>query len=206
MNEKIVELEEQLEAMPQKKLYFIYMGTFILLIFLGWNLFGKNLHSEIATKESEIKSIEDKIKKNNIRVLSQAISKTKKESLLLKEDINNLDFKEKFISSELNSVDLFNQSGIANILNSILKKSIKHNIDLDTVEYTHTNETYTPGVYEKVYINIDGSSASYINIANMIGSIDNIKSLLKVDQIDIYVDENMTTNFKIGISHIGVDI
>jgi len=205
MNDKIVELEEQLEAMPEKKLYFIYAGTFILLIFLSWNLFGQNLSDEITSKESEIQTLEDKIRKNNIRSLSTAVNKAKKESLLLKDDINSLSFQEKFISTELSSLDLFNQLGVANILDEILKQSLKNNIDLNTVEYTYTNKTYIPGVYEKIHIIINGNS-SYKNISNMIGSIDNIKSLLKVEKIDIYVDENLTTNFNIDISHIGVDI
>jgi len=205
MNDKILELEEQLEAMPEKKLYFIYAGTFILLIFLSWNLFGEGLSEEIASKDSEIQTLEDKIRKNNIRSLSIAIGKAKKESLSLKEDIKSLNFQEKFISTELSSVDLFNQSGVANILDEILKKSLKHHIDLNTVEYTYTNKTYIPGVYEKIHILVNGS-ASYKNISNMISSIDSIRSLLKIEQIDIYVDENMTTNFNIGISHIGVDI
>jgi Tfp pilus assembly protein PilO len=205
MNEKIAELEEQLEAMPVKKLYFIYTGIVFLLVFLSWNLYGESLYNEIESKEANIQKLDKELKDSSIRSFGIAINKAKKESLSLKEELYDLSSKQKFISSKLSAIDFFSQSGIANILDSVLKDSIKYNVDLETIKYIESDKIYIPGIYERVYITVDGA-ASYKNISHLLDRIDNIKSLLKVNQIEIHVDENQSTNFNIGISHFGVKI
>jgi Tfp pilus assembly protein PilO len=207
MSEQIEELELQLAEMPKKKLYFIYGGIIVLLVFLSWNLYGQNLSQEIDSKQSSVDTLENKIKKSSIRSYNIAIKNAKNEILSLNDEIDKLKAQERFINSELKSIDFifFDQKGVANILDNILKQSVKKSIDIDTIEYSDKNSLYEPHIYEKENIQIKGE-ASYKNILYLINKVDNINALLKIQEINIYVDENQTTNFDLNVSYFGVEI
>ncbi|MBN2781830.1 MAG: hypothetical protein JXQ66_01155, partial [Campylobacterales bacterium] len=79
MNDKIEELESQLEDIPTQKLYFIYVVIVCSFIFLSWNQFGEGMFNEIESKEESIKALEDKIKRNSIKALETGINKTQKD-------------------------------------------------------------------------------------------------------------------------------
>ena len=207
MNDKLSELEEQLADMPTKKLYFIYVSIIVLLVYTAWNLFGENMRLEIETKENSIESLQKKLKDNNVKSFESTIIKIDKESLTIKEELNELSLKEKYIASKLESIDFifFNQKGIVSILDSILKHSITYSVDIDIIKYKSVNTLYLPNVYEREQINIDGS-ASYKNIVQLLQHIDSLNALLRINAININVDENQTTNFDLNISQYGVQL
>ena len=207
MIEKLDELEEQLGEMPNQKRYFIYISTVVLLVFMTWTLFGENMHLEIQTQESSIASLEKKLRDNSVKSFQLAIKKAENETLALKEELNELSLKEKYIVSKLESMDFifFNQKGIASILDSILKQSITYSVDLNMIKYENVNILYLPNVYEREQIHIDGS-ASYKSIIHLIQHIDALNTLLRINAINIYVDENQTTNFDLNISQYGVEL
>lgn len=207
MREKLDELEEQLDGMPTQKRYFIYISTTILLIFMSWTLFGENMQLEIEAQENSIASLEKKLRDNSVKSFQLAIKKIDNDSLALKEELNELDLKDKYIVSKLESIDFifFNHKGIASILDSILKHSISYSIDLNTIKYENVNRLYLPNVYEREQIYIDGT-ASYKSIVYLIHHIDALNTLLRINSINIYVDENQTTNFDLNISQYGVEL
>ena len=207
MNEQLHELEEQLETMSKQKLYFIYVSILVLFVFLSWNLFGEELNSQVQTKQDSIASLENKLKKNSMKSLQAAISKTNKESLKLKEQIQELEFQDKFIFTKLESMDFvfFNQMGIAHILDSILKQSIHNNVNVELINYTELNKLYKAKVFEKESIDIK-ARASFNDVMNLLQYIDSLNALFRVNKIEIYLDENQVTNFNLNISHYGVEL
>jgi len=207
MNEQLTEFEDQLEAMSKQKLYFMYISMIILLTYLSWNLFGETLTSDIEIKENSISSLEKKLKRNNLNSIQKAINKTEKDKLLLSGNLDELKSKEMYISTKLESVDFifFDQMGIAKILDDILKQSLEYDIDIDKITYENMNKLYISNIYEKENIIVTGS-ASFANSINLIQYIDSIKSLLKVNTFEIYLDENSSINFDINISHYGAEL
>lgn len=207
MNEQIQELEEQLEDMPQKKLYFIYVSIVALLVFMSWNLFGESMNIEITTKENSIKVLEKKLEKNSVQVLQKAIDKTYEDNLVLKEELNELNSKDIYINNKLESIDFvfFDQMGIAHILDDILKQSVRHSVDIKMINYTDSNKLYKSNIYEKEKVDINGI-ASFANIMNLVQYIDSLNALLKINNIDVYIDENQSINFTLDISHYGVEL
>ena len=207
MNEQLTEFEDQLEAMSKQKLYFMYISIIVLLIYLSWNLFGETLTSDIEIKENSISSLETKLKRNNLNSIQKAINKTEKDKLLLSGNLDELKSKEMYISTKLESVDFifFDQMGIAKILDDILKQSLEYDIDIDKITYENMNKLYISNIYEKENIIVTGS-ASFANSINLIQYIDSIKSLLKVNTFEIYLDENSSINFDINISHYGAEL
>ena len=207
MNEQLVEFEEQLEAMSKQKLYFIYISLVLLLVYLSWNIFGESLTSDIEIKENSIASLETKLKRNNLTSIKNAIKKAENEKLLLADNLNELKSKEIFISTKLEAVDFifFDQMGIAKILDDILKQSLEYDIDIDEITYAKLNKLYMANIYEKENIFVTGS-ASFKNTINLIQYIDSIKSLLKINTFDIYIDINNSLSFDINISHYGAEL
>ena len=126
MNEQVELLESQLSEMPQSKRLGIYAVILIALVFMSWNTFGEEMYNDIETKEESIISLEQKLQKNSTRSLQVAIKKSRKESLVLEDDITNIHFKDQFLRSKLESIDfiLYDQKGAAQILDDVLKKII----------------------------------------------------------------------------------
>ncbi|MEA1955108.1 MAG: hypothetical protein U9N02_01275 [Campylobacterota bacterium] len=208
MNTHLVEFEEQLEEMPKKKLYFIYVGIVILLVYLSWNLFGEALNSEIESKNSSISSLEKQLQKTSVNSIKKAIKKTNIERLTLTEKLNDTKFKDQLIRTKLESMDFifFNQMGIAQILDDVLKQSLKYSVDIDVINYENVNTLYMANIFEKEKISVSGS-ASYKDIMNLVQYIDSVKGLLHVSALEVYIDEETSKiNFDLNISHYGAEL
>jgi len=207
MNNQLIEFENQLDIMSKQKLYFIYISMVALLIYLSWNLIGESLTSDIELKQNSISSLEMKLRKNNMKSIELAIKKTKNEKLVLAESLDQLKSKNMYISSKLESVDFifFNQMGIAKILDDILKESLEYSIDINQITYQSIDKLYTANIFEKENIMVSGS-ASFKNIINLMQHIDSIKSLLRINSFNIYIDQNNSVNFDINISHYGAEL
>ncbi|MEO1954226.1 MAG: hypothetical protein ABGW74_05945 [Campylobacterales bacterium] len=207
MNEQLEEFENQLEAMPKQKLYFIYVSLVLLLLYLSWNTFGEGLTSDIEMKKNSIKSLKSKLKRNNLASIKKVIKKTEKEKLTLAEEFNDLKLKDTYISTKLESIDFifFNQMGIAKILDDILKKSVQYSIDIDEINYENVNKLYMANIFEREHIMVKGS-ASFTDTMRLMQYIDSIKSLLRINEFDIYIDDSNIVNFDINISNYGAEI
>ncbi len=207
MNEQLEEFENQLEAMPKQKLYFIYVSLVLLLLYLSWNTFGEGLTSDIEMKKNSIKSLKSKLKRNNLASIKKVIKKTEKEKLTLAEEFNDLKLKDTYISTKLESIDFifFNQMGIAKILDDILKKSIQYSIDIDEINYENVNKLYMANIFEREHIMVKGS-ASFTDTMRLMQYIDSIKSLLRINEFDVYIDDSNIVNFDINISNYGAEI
>ena len=207
MNEQLEEFENQLEAMPKQKLYFIYVSLVLLLLYLSWNTFGEGLTSDIEMKKNSIKSLKSKLKRNNLASIKKVIKKTEKEKLTLAEEFNDLKLKDTYISTKLESIDFifFNQMGIAKILDDILKKSVQYSIDIDEINYENVNKLYMANIFEREHIMVKGS-ASFTDTMRLMQYIDSIKSLLRINEFDVYIDDSNIVNFDINISNYGAEI
>ncbi len=207
MKDYTKELEEQLEQMPKQKRLFIYISIIVLSVFMSWNLFGEDMNLEVIFKEESIVSLQSKLQKNSIKTLENAIRVAKQDSFALEDDIIKLNFKNQFIRTKFESINFifFNQVGIAQILDDILKQSLKNSIDIKIINYKDVKVPIELHLVEEEQIEIKGS-ASFKNIMKLMQYIDNINSLLKVNSVDVYIDENIDTNFNLNISHYGVKL
>jgi len=207
MNEQLQLLEEQLESLELSKRIGLYLVVFIAIVYSSWNFFGEDLSNEIATKEDAIASLEQKLQKNNIKSLERVLKKTKTSILTLQDDIVALRFKEQFIINKLESLDFvyFNDMGIAEILDGILKNSLKYHVDINLIEYEAKDVLYVPHIKEREDVVIL-ANASFKSIMQLVNYIDSINALLQIREISVGISDDDITNFKIKISHYGVEI
>lgn len=207
MNEQIEELENQLVEMSLTKRLSVYAVIFLSIIYASWYFLGEDMHNEIDVVEESIQSLTQKLQKNSIKSLENAILKTKKQNLKIEDDLVTLHFKEQFIQNKLEKLNFiyFNDLGIATILDNILKHSIRKQIDIDFVESQRNELKYVEHIVDKEQINIKGSG-SLNNILALIQQIDYFNALLQIKEIEVSIDENSSTNFDLNISHYGVEL
>ncbi len=207
MNEQIEQLEYQLEEMPLVKRLGIYIVIFISILYLSWNFFVQDMALEIESAEENIVSLEKKLQKNSIKSIKRAIKKTKDESLVLEDDNTNLHFKNQFIRSKLESIGFiyYGSMGAAQILDDILKNSLKDRIDIKFITSKKRDEPYIEHINEKEQIHVSGLG-SFKSIMKLLYNIDNLNALLGIREIVISIDEDDNTNFDLNISHYGVEL
>ncbi len=207
MNEQIEQLEFQLAEMPPAKRLGIYLFLVVALVFGSWNYFGEDLNLEIETEIDSIHQLESKLQKNSIKSIERNIKKTKKEILTIKEQISIQTYKDQFIRSKLDSMDFmfYNSMGIAKVLDHILKSSLSYGINIGYIESEKKHIAYSVHIVEKEQIAITGSG-SFKSIMGLIQYIDSFKTLLRIKEITVDIDEEQNTNFTINILLYGVEL
>ncbi len=207
MNEQVELLESQLSEMPHSKRLGIYAVILIALVFMSWNLFGEDMYQDILSKEESIVSLEQKLQKNSTRSLQGAIKKSRKDILILEDDLTNLHFKDQFLRTKLESIDfiLYDQKGAAQILDDILKQSVQKGITIDLIESKRINQPYLANIVEKSQINVKGDG-SFQSIMSLLQYVDNLNVLMRTKVLSININENNATHFDLNISHYGADL
>jgi len=206
MNEQLEQLESQLAETPFAKRIILYVTIVISFIVASWYLIGEISYNEIESKETSILSLERKLQKNSMKVLEKVTKKTKNEILVLEEEITDIKYKDKFIQAKLESLGfiIFDEMGIAQILDDVLKNSLKNSIDIELISSKNINNTDEIHIIEKEQIEISGSG-SFKNIVSLVQYIDSLNALVRIKNISIYLDSEKT-NFDLNVSHYGVEL
>lgn len=206
MNEQLEQLENQLEELPLAKRITLYATIIISFSVASWFLFGETMDLEIQANKDSITALETKFKKNSIGALKKGIKISKKESLVLQEELVDIRFKDRFIQGKLESLGfiIFDEMGIAQILDDILRNSLKNYIDIHNISSQNINKTDKAHVVEKEYITIIGSG-SFKSIMALTQYIDSLNALLRIKNISIKLEDDLTI-FELSISHYGVEL
>lgn len=206
MNEQVEQLENQLEELPFAKRIALYMTVIISFSVASWFLFGEEMNLDIQSKKDSITALEAKFKKNSIGSLKKGIKNSKNECLVLEEELVDIRFKDRFIQEKLESLGfiIFDEMGIAQILDDILRNSLQNYIDIQNISSQNINKKDKAHVVEKEYITIVGSG-SFKNVMALIQYIDSLNALLRVKNIAIKLEDDQTL-FELSISHYGVEL
>ncbi|MEA2099026.1 MAG: hypothetical protein U9P72_02750 [Campylobacterota bacterium] len=206
MKDNIEQLENQLDSLPKQKRVAVYATLFISIVLASWILISEDMSIELQNQEDSILSLEKDFRKNSIKSLEQEIKKAKKESLILEEKNTEIHFKNQFIQTKLESLGFifFDEMGIAQLLDKILKNSLEHNIDIKFVESKNKNVVFITHVLEKQSVTVNGSG-SFKDIMSLIQYIDSFSALLRIKKISIDIEDDKTV-FSLNISHYGVEL
>ncbi len=207
MNHQIELLESQLSEMSTRKRFGIYALIIIALIFMSWNLFGETYFHEIQMQEHAVISLEQKLQQRGVSSLKRAIKKSHNERLQLEDDLTNLHFKNQFLRTKLESVGfiMYDQKGAAQILEDILRQSLKHGIAIDVIESTKQERPYVSYIAQKAQIHVTGKG-SFLGIVALMQYIDALNVLMRTTDVTIGIDENNATYCDINLSHYGVEL
>ncbi len=206
MSDQIEQFESQLQELP--KLHRIALYATIFLLFLGgsWYLFGESMSQEIETKESSISSLEKRLQQSIIPLLHKKSRSLKEEILVLNDTSGEVSQKLNFIATKLDELKfiVYNEKETAQILDEILKNSLKNNINIEMIRTKDVSSESETFVVAKESISIIGSG-SYEDITLLIHYIDSLKSLLELKRIHINIQEDVT-KFELYILHHGVEL
>jgi len=207
MNEQIQELESQLAQMSREKRFLVYGVIFAAAIYMSWVLYGETLNEEIETAQTRITSLESKLMKNSNRTLESAILKTKKTILNLEDEINHLHFETQFIQSKFQNINFiyYDEAGSAEILDDILKRSIKEAINLEAIQKRPLEAQKEQLIQEKSEILITGEG-SLRAITALHHYIESLNALLSSQALHVEIDENNATHFELQLIHYGVEL
>jgi len=207
VNNQLELLESQLDEMPTAKRLGIYGVIIIALVFMSWNIFGETLYETIVTKERAINSLEHKLRQGGVASLQRAITKSRSDALQLEDDLTNLHFKNQFLRTKLESVGfiMYDQKGAAQILEDILRQSLKHGIAIDVITSKKHDRPYMPHIHEKAQIHVTGKG-SFGGIVALMQYIDALNVLMRTTHVAIGIDENNATYCDFNLSHYGVEL
>lgn len=207
MNKQIQELESQLAQMSREKRFLVYGVIFAAAVYMSWVLYGEMLYEEIETTQTSIASLESKLMKNSNRILESAILKTKKSILNLEDEINHLHFETQFIQSKFQNIDFiyYDEAGSAQILDDILKHSIKEAINLESIQKQPLKAQEGQLIQKKSEIRITGEG-SLRAIISLQHYIESLNALLSPQALHVEIDENNATHFELQLIHYGVDL
>lgn len=207
MNKQIQELESQLAQMSREKRLLVYGVIFAAAVYMSWVLYGEMLYEEIETTQTSIASLESKLMKNSNRILESAILKTKKSILNLEDEINHLHFETQFIQSKFQNIDFiyYDEAGSAQILDDILKHSIKEAINLESIQKQPLKAQEGQLIQKKSEIRITGEG-SLRSIISLQHYIESLNALLSPQALHVEIDENNATHFELQLIHYGVDL
>ena len=206
MNDQLEQIENQLEELPLAKRIALYVSIVISFSVASWYLFGEAMNLDMQSNKDSIASLERKFTKNSIGSLAKGIKKSKQESLVLQEKLTDIRLKDRFIQGKLESLGfiIFDEMGIAQILDDILRNSLKNNIDIHSISSQKLDKKGTTHIVEKEYITIIGSG-SFKSIMALIQYIDSVNALLRIKNISVKLEEGVTL-FELSISHYGVEL
>ncbi len=207
MNEQLEQVEQQLADMPFMQKIALYVVLVGCMVYMSWNFFGEDISNEIETKQSEIVALEQKLQKNSVKSLEKAIKKAHKDYLSLQDKLTNLTFKDQYIQSKLDSLDFiyFSQDGKAQILDNILKTSIKNHINVKYITSVDLDEEIAPHISKKQLITIEGDG-SFKDILSLLQYVDSLKTLIQLDNLQVTIDKESKTVFVLKLSLYGADI
>jgi len=206
MNEQVEHLESQLEELPLTQRIALYVTIIISFSVASWYLFGETMNIDIESKKDSIIAMEKKFTKNSISSLAKGIKISKKESLVLQEELVDIRFKDRFIQGKLEALGfiIFDEMGIAQILDDILGNSLKNYIDIENISSKTIDKKDNTHIVEKEFIVIVGSG-SFKNIMALIQYIDSLSALLRIKNISVKLEDDKTI-FELSISHYGVEL
>jgi len=207
MNEQLEQVEQQLEDMPLAQRIGLYVVILGCIVYMSWNLFGEDMSNEISTKEETITSLHQKLKKNSIKSLEKAIKKAKKEQLKLTEDITNLNFKDQFIKSKLDALGFiyFSQKGKAEVLDNILKESLKNSLNVEYIVSVDTNIKFAPHITQRQEIEIQ-ATGSFKGILSLLQYVDSLQTLMQLKTLSVYIDDDSNTVCNIKLIQYGANL
>lgn len=207
MNEQIEELESQLAQMSTSKRWMVYSVIVLASLYMSFVLYSEELFDEVQLNEDKILSLESKLMKNSNRSLERAILKSKKNILVLEDEINNLHFKKQFIQTKLQSIDFvyYDEMGSAQILDDILRNSILQHINLEFIQKIPIDKQEKSLIQQKSHIIINGEG-SLGAITSLQHYIENLNALLSSESLHVEIDDDNATHFELRLIHYGVEL
>jgi hypothetical protein len=195
------QIDSAFKDKSQNEVYGYYAGIFILIFLIAYLGFYESSFQEFENKQTQISSLESKIKADNgylqmnpeakIARLNQEIEKINAD-IIVKKDTNA------YIKSKIDAISflIYDEKVWGEYLHSISKNAKKYSVKI--LDYTNKFSTDTNSFGHILDIFIK-SSGNYKNTISFINSLEKSDLVVDIHQLDLNATSKLNTDLNISV-------
>ncbi|PHR54927.1 MAG: hypothetical protein COA44_12060 [Arcobacter sp.] len=208
LKQQLIDIDLHLELMPKNNRIMVYVSVFFGFIALMYYFIGLDLQKQTGAKESQLLSLEQKIAKSKVNLYKSKIVKNQKKILLLDAQYEQGKYQETDLRVRLEKMDYLSSDakGLADILDRLLKESVRLGINIQKVILDDTKEDYKAHIKYEGIIRIEGD-ASFRSVLKLLRFIESQEALIEIKSVHFGLEEeSKTPSFVIMITGYGIRI
>ncbi len=171
-------------------------------VWFGWI---EDLEADIEHATAKNAQIIKQIGLIDLKRLSKRIEEVRRKRMEAAETLQRSRAQVLYLRTEMDRVGKlkFDQGVMADLLDDILKRSVRLGLRIDSIESVDDSLDLTPLLQRKKRISVEGAGA-FAKIVSLSHYIESRPMLAKIDSLDISLDKKGSTAFRIDISTYGV--
>lgn len=208
IEQKLEEIDLQLEAMPQQNRMMVYASIVIGLIGFTYYFFGVSIQEDVMLKEEKAMALQTKLAQNKVMQFEAKIRKNQERILVLAQEHQDEEYKSRALRTKLERMDYLssNAKGLADILERVLKESVVLGINIDKITLDNTLSDYAPQIQKRGTIVIEGKAA-FRSVLKLLRFIESQEALIEIVNVNFELGEKTTSpDFSISIAGYGINL
>ena len=196
LKQNLNDIDLQLEAMPKKNRLMVYASVTMLFLGISYYGFGVSLTEENEQKHAEIESMNSEIQKINPNLYAKLIKKEETKILKIAQATEEEKYKSTALRVKLEGMDYLSadEKGLADILDRILKESVRLNINIEKIKIDKLEGKLTSQIEKRGSMTITGKAKIY-PVQKLLRFIEAQEALLQVDYIKFNINEEENIDF-----------
>lgn len=208
LKQQLSDIDLHLDLMPRNNRIMVYVSVFLGFVAFMYYFIGLDLQEEANTKQSNLLKLEKKLAKNKASLYKSKIAQNQKKILLLDTQYQQTKYQETDLRVRLERMDYLSSDaqGLADILDRLLKESVKLGIEIQKVVIDDKKEEYKAHIKYEGVISIEGN-ASFRSVLKLLRFIESQEALIEIKNIKFGLDEESSSpTFAIMITGYGIRI
>lgn len=208
IEQKLEEIDLQLEAMPQQNRMMVYASIVIGLIGFTYYFFGVSIQEDVMLKEEKAMALQTKLAQNKVMQFEAKTTKNQERILVLAQEHQDEEYKSRALRTKLERMDYLssNAKGLADILERVLKESVVLGINIDKITLDNTLSDYAPQIQKRGTIVIEGKAA-FRSVLKLLRFIESQEALIEIVNVNFELGKKTTSpDFSISIAGYGINL
>jgi len=174
----------------------VYASVTMLFLGISYYGFGVSLTEENEQKHAEIESMNSEIQKINPNLYAKLIKKEETKILKIAQATEEEKYKSTALRVKLEGMDYLSadEKGLADILDRILKESVRLNINIEKIKIDKLEGKLTSQIEKRGSMTITGKAKIY-PVQKLLRFIEAQEALLQVDYIKFNINEEENIDF-----------
>ncbi|MDP1785417.1 MAG: hypothetical protein Q8K81_08355 [Sulfuricurvum sp.] len=204
IEEQLIVLDEQLETYDPTQRWFIYLVTGIGILAMSWMFFVSDMLDQLSTLQNEHTNLITQIQQSSPEAYQAKITHTTQMILEKKRMIVDIENQKQALLIQISQSQglLFDNRQYAEILDLLLERSVQLGLNIELIQSEDTDKVFFGKVKQFKKLTIKGS-ANFREIVAFLTFIEEQKSLVVIDNVQIHSDEEKPV-FEATVLYMGV--
>lgn len=206
IEQKLQEIDLQLEVMPEQNRKMLYASIFIGVVAFIYYFFGAALAEEVGVKEEKLLALQKQLAENKISLYEAKIQKEQKRILFLAQEQQTGEYAAKALRMKLERMDYLSSDakGMADILERILKNSVVLGVNIEKISLDNTQSSYAAQIEKRGAILIEGE-APFHSVLKLLRFIESQEALIEIENVKFDLKKSSSSpDFSITITGYGI--